>query len=168
MILIIAAMEEEFQALEELMYDKERIIVKGIQVTTAMMDKHQVVLIKSGVGKVNAAYTTTTILNEYPIDLVINIGSAAGINQNVAIKVLDLIIASKVCYHDVDLSAANRPYGKIGGLPIYFETAYQEQIKELFKEELDHVYFNTIASGDQFINNDQRFKWINDNFKDVV
>lgn len=57
-------------------------------------------MLKSGIGKVNAAMSTTILIERYHPDLIINTGSAGGLNPE--LNVGDLVISDDVCHHDVD------------------------------------------------------------------
>ena len=78
MIAIIGAMDEEVSAL--LKYYPNALPQERKGVT--YYENDEIIIAKSGVGKVDAAYTTAFLLNNFKIDFVINIGSAGGLQTN--------------------------------------------------------------------------------------
>lgn len=167
MILVIAAMDEEYHELEALMNDKKENEYQGVKYHHGWMDNKEIMLMLSGVGKVNAAYSLTTIINNFDISFVINIGSAGGVVLEHSVKLLDIVIAKKVCYHDVDLTLANRLPGVLPNTPQYFIPSMNEKfLHALEKTELTYHYA-TIASGDQFVCELSKVEYVNENFDDV-
>jgi len=169
MILCIAAMQEEYDALLELMSDPKEEIIHGVNVHKGTINHKDVLLMLSGIGKVNAACSTITILNHYnDIDFIINIGSAGGLENNYHVKQLDIIVGKKVVQHDVDLSSAGYELGQLpGGLPLYFEASVtQAMLDALDKTDLTYHYA-TIASGDSFVASEEKADFIASNFEDV-
>lgn len=167
MILIIAAMSEEYQELEKLMIEKHAGIIHGIKYHQGILNEAKVILMLSGIGKVNAAASLVTVLNEFDIDYVINIGSAGGVVNEHHVKPLDIIVAKKVCYHDVDLTMANRPKGQLPDLPLYFETSITKNMLELLDKEAINYHYATITSGDEFVGRVERVEQIVSEFDDV-
>ena len=167
MILAIAAMNSEYQELEKFLEDKKSGEIDGIKYDIGTIDNKEVMLMLSGVGKVNAAYTFTTILNNFKIDFVVNIGSAGGVVNNHHVKPLDIVVARKVCYHDVDLTLANRLPGVLPNTPQYFEATLNDKMLKAL-DELDLTYhYATIASGDQFVCDLGKVEYITKTFDDV-
>lgn len=167
MILIVAAMEEEYNELAILLENSKKANVQGVNHHLGKLEGKEVILMLSGIGKVNTAASLTTIINEYEIDFVINIGSAGGVLNQYNVKVLDIVVAKKVCYHDVDLTMANRPKGQLPGLPQYFETNVSKQMLELLDESEFDFHYATIASGDEFVGKIERITEIVNTFDDV-
>ena len=167
MILVIAAMEEEYQELEKFLHHKQAAESFGIKYHLGELENKEVMLLLSGVGKVNAARALTTIMNNFAIDFIINIGSAGGIVNEHQVKPLDIVFAKKVCYHDVDLTLANRLPGVLPGLPQYFETALNEKLLAGLNELALTYHYATIASGDQFVCELDKVAYITKTFIDV-
>ena len=63
----------------------------------------RMVLVLSGIGKVNAAVSTSWVIHQFAPDCVINTGSAGGLGQG--LKVGDVVIGETVAHHDVDVTA---------------------------------------------------------------
>jgi len=169
MILCIAAMNEEYDALVDLLDNAKEETSHHVKVHRGQIDNKEVLLMLSGIGKVNATLTLTTILNDYKnIEFIINIGSAGGIKSKYNVKQLDIVVAKKVCQHDVDLTAAgDRPYGEIPGMPLYFETNLQQIMLEALASTNLTYHTATIASGDTFVATEEKANFIEEHFEDV-
>ncbi|MGL4662768.1 MAG: 5'-methylthioadenosine/adenosylhomocysteine nucleosidase [Culicoidibacterales bacterium] len=153
-IAIIGAMKEELKYFLAALENKKEIpLPNQLVLTTGTIFSHDIFVIQSGIGKVNAASNTTQLLALYPIELVINIGSAGGIKENMEIG--DIVIADKTIYHDVDVRAFGYEIGQVPGLPTTYPV--QQSYVELCKEIADRiqlpVHIGMIASGDQFVDN---------------
>lgn len=151
-IAIIGAMKEELKYfLTALENKKETKLRNQLVLTTGTIFSHDIFVIQSGIGKVNAAINTAQLLSLYPIDLVINIGSAGGIKENMEIG--DIVIADKTIYHDVDVRAFGYEIGQVPGLPTTYpvQKSYVELCKTIADNVQLPVHIGMIASGDQFV-----------------
>lgn len=167
MVLIVAAMPEEYEALQKLMQNKREQESNNVKHTLGLLKDKEVVLMLSGIGKVNASMNVTSIINEYDdIHYIVNIGSAGGI-KNLGLKQLDLVLATKVCQHDIDLHEFDHPYGALPGMPVYYESALNDKIIAEIAQ-LDITYHTgCIASGDQFVSQKEKIAFITNHFDDV-
>jgi adenosylhomocysteine nucleosidase len=167
-IAIIGAMEEEVTILRDRIEDKTVEVIAGCEFTFGKMDGVEVILLRSGIGKVNAAMSTTILLEKYAPDYVINTGSAGGYDPNLNIG--DLVISSEVRHHDVDLTVFGYEYGQVAQLPPAF-LADKELIKvaEEGAKEISEVQTiqGLIATGDSFMNDPVRVDYIRDKFSDL-
>ncbi|HZH59717.1 MAG TPA: 5'-methylthioadenosine/S-adenosylhomocysteine nucleosidase, partial [Metabacillus sp.] len=73
-IAIIGAMEEEVTILRDKLDNREQQMIAGSEFTTGVYNGADIILLKSGIGKVNAALSTTLLLDRYKPDYVINTG----------------------------------------------------------------------------------------------
>jgi 5''-methylthioadenosine/S-adenosylhomocysteine nucleosidase len=80
-----------------------------------------VVLVESGIGKVEAGITTEHLIVEFQADVVINSGSAGGIGDG--LHVGDVVVSTATAYHDVDATAFGYQYGQLPGQPARFEAS---------------------------------------------
>ncbi len=167
-IAIIGAMEEEVTRLRDRMDDKTVQVIAGCEFTTGRMDGVDVVLLRSGIGKVNAAMSTSILLEKFTPDYVINTGSAGGYDPE--LNVGDLVISTEVRHHDVDCTVFGYEYGQVPQLPPAF-LADKELIKvatEGAKEISDiQTVQGLIATGDTFMNDPVRVDYIRDKFTDL-
>ncbi|MFC0415783.1 5'-methylthioadenosine/S-adenosylhomocysteine nucleosidase [Cytobacillus solani] len=167
-IAIIGAMEEEVTLLREKIEDKTQEVVAGCEYTSGKMDGVNVVLLRSGIGKVNAALSTAILLERYKPDYVINTGSAGGFNPQ--LNVGDVVISTEVRHHDVDVTVFGYEYGQVPQLPPAFEANSRliHVAEECAKEIKDiQVVRGLIATGDSFMNDPARVEFIRDKFTDL-
>lgn len=167
MIGIIGAMQEEVTALKALMEVKEEKAIHQIPFCLGTLANQNVVLMQSGIGKVNAAYSTTLLLEYFDVDALINIGSAGGLHlhENVG----DVVIGREVCYYDVDVTP-DRVYGQVPGMPVTFKA--DEKLDALVAEVLDELgiphHCGLIVSGDQFVSREDQVNLIKKHFPEAM
>jgi len=116
---IIGAMDEEVTILKSAMNNVTTTKVAGCEFYQGELNGKQVVLTKSGIGKVAAAVATTLLLEKFSPDSIINTGSAGGFDAN--LNVGDIVISTEVRFHDVDLTAFGYEIGQMAQLPAAFE-----------------------------------------------
>lgn len=147
MIGIIAAMRAEVDALLELMDQKQEVEQDGVLFWEGILSQHSVVLMLSGVGKGNAAMTTTLMMKNYHPEYVINIGTAGGLTE--AEEVLDLVISEGVVQHDYDTRALDGE----AGIGLYFsaDARLTSLCEQICKKQGERYHVGLVASGDQFI-----------------
>ncbi|WP_313803199.1 5'-methylthioadenosine/S-adenosylhomocysteine nucleosidase [Cytobacillus sp.] len=167
-IAIIGAMEEEVTLLREKIEDKTQEVIAGCEYTSGKMDGVDVVLLRSGIGKVNAALSTAILLERYKPDYVINTGSAGGFNPQ--LNVGDVVISTEVRHHDVDVTVFGYEYGQVPQLPPAFvaDSRLVEVAEECAKAIKNiQVVRGLIATGDSFMNDPARVEFIRDKFTDL-
>ncbi|EEF84386.1 5'-methylthioadenosine/adenosylhomocysteine nucleosidase [Borreliella spielmanii] len=176
-VLIVTAMDSELEQINNLMSNKEEIVLKeyGLnkKILKGKLSNRNVIAIVCGVGKVNAGVWTSYILSKYNISHVINSGVAGGVvtDKYKDIKVGDVVVSSDVAYHDVDLIKFGHKVGQLMGLPQKFSANKNlvNKATEAVKSKIVGVnaYSGLILSGDQFISPTYINKIIA-NFKDVI
>lgn len=152
-IALIGAMDQEIELLKNSLQNVDTRMVAGYPFYTGMLDGVEVVLLKSGIGKVNAAIGTTLLLQQFEPDCVINTGSAGGFDA--ALDVGDVVISDEVRHHDVDVTVFGYEPGQVPGLPAAFTAdPLLARMAEECIAQMPHV--NTvrglIATGDSFMN----------------
>lgn len=150
---IIAAMDEEMKAIENIMTDIKEINKLDLSIVEGKIRGKECVLTKCGVGKVNAARTTQILIDRYDFEYIINVGSAGAANDN--LKVGDIIIGKSLVQHDFDITAFGHPKGHISNIGTYIESdaLLIEKIENIQKNQINDDYtikIGTIASGDIF------------------
>lgn len=154
MICILGAMEIEVKGLIKLLENKKEFPTEKINHVVGKLYGKDVVVVKSGIGKVNSCVATTYVLQKFPqIDLVINIGVSGGIKPG--IKQGDIVVAVESCQHDFDLSPEGLPKGQLPelGFTNFKSDSKAVSVMALVLDRLEYNYYKgTIASGDQFIN----------------
>lgn len=167
-IAIIGAMEEEVTLLRDHIKNRTQETVAGCEFTFGNMNGADVILLRSGIGKVNAAMSTTILLEKYKPDCIINTGSAGGTNPE--LNVGDAVISTEVRHHDVDVTAFNYEYGQVPQLPAAF-TADEKlmAIAETAAKELNNfqIVKGLIASGDSFMEDPERVAFVQSKFDNL-
>jgi adenosylhomocysteine nucleosidase len=167
-IAIIGAMEEEVTILRDKIENREEIIIAGCEFSTGSINGQEIILLKSGIGKVNAALSTTLLLHQFKPAYVINTGSAGGYLES--LNVGDVVISSEVKHHDVDVTVFNYEYGQVPGLPPAFEADPKlVGIAEMSAKQITDLQVVTglIATGDSFMNDPERVKFVREKFQDL-
>lgn len=141
-IAIITAMESEFNAVCAL-YN----FTGDNNMARAISDGKEIVLIKSGIGKVNGALAAVTACAE-KADLVITTGLAGGIDSSLSQG--DIVLAEKVCYHDVWCGEPNAK-GQVQDMPLYYETPAAIIPKILKNAPQNYFHLGLTVTGDQFL-----------------
>ena len=167
-IAIIGAMEEEVALLRSNIEDSSIETIAGYEYTIGKMDGVDVILLRSGIGKVNAALSTTILLQKFAPDYCINTGSAGGSNPE--LNVGDVVISTEVRHHDVDVTAFGYEYGQVPQMPAAFIADAQlvRLAKECAEDISDiQVVEGLIATGDSFMNDAERVKAVQAIFTDL-
>lgn len=115
---IIGAMDEEVALLRAQIAQCETITLAGVEFYQGTLNGLPVVLMRSGIGKVAAALSTTLLLDHFKPAHVVNIGSAGGFDPNLCVG--DVVIGTELSYHDVDVTAFGYAPGQLPGQPLAF------------------------------------------------
>lgn len=148
---IICAMPEEIKELTARLSDKQVETIGGKDYLQGKISNQQVVLVESGIGKVEAGITTEHLITDFNVDVVINSGSAGGIGQG--LHVGDVIISSETAYHDVDARAFDYVYGQLPGKQPRFKASekWGRALETAGEQTGLNIKRGLIVSGDQFI-----------------
>ncbi|MGM8213797.1 5'-methylthioadenosine/S-adenosylhomocysteine nucleosidase [Virgibacillus sp. W0430] len=165
---IIGAMDEEISYLSQQMDDKQEHTVANTLFITGILNGKKVVLLKSGIGKVNAALATTIMHERFAPTCVINTGSAGGFDQE--LQVGDIVISTEVIHHDVDVTAFQYAQGQVPGMPATFAASSELVSKAVSAMKQLSVQYKTglIASGDAFIEDERQSKEIHRKFPTMI
>ncbi|NLM12191.1 MAG: 5'-methylthioadenosine/adenosylhomocysteine nucleosidase [Epulopiscium sp.] len=164
---IIGAMEEEVTALRNQMQNKELKQIAGMDFYQGILEDKEIILVRCGIGKVNAAICTQALIDHFHVQYIINTGVAGGIYEKLDIG--DIVISSDTVQHDFDTSAFGDPIGTIPRMDESFFKADSKlvELAEKCAENLPskpNVYIGRVASGDQFISSSKQKQNIWDNF----
>lgn len=164
-IAVIGAMEQEVELLRGALQNTKTETIANSEYTTGTYEGKEVVLLKSGIGKVNAAMSTTILLEKFNPKVVINTGSAGGFDA--ALKVGDIVISDEVRHHDVDVTAFGYEIGQMAGMPAAYKSDenLMDVAKQAVKEVGEHNYsVGLICSGDVFMSNPERVEAVRKDF----
>lgn len=164
MIGIIGAMSEEVMAIKALMNNIKLEYHQNQEFIVGTIENKAVVLVLSGIGKTLSALTTTLLLSNFNLDLVINVGSAGGLNSN--LKVLDVVVSNRVAQADFDLTAFG--YGRDFLEKRLSFQADKNLINKIESLNLAGVVVGDMVSSDTFISNKSQVKAILDNFETAL
>jgi len=151
---IIGAMEEEVSRLKEAMSQVSVSQRAGMEFCAGVLCGVEVVVVRSGIGKVNAGICTQILADIYKIDAVINTGVAGSLKNEINIG--DIVLSTDALYHDMDATG----FGYDPGVVPRMETSVFQASKELLKLAKDvcakvnpevGIFEGRVASGDQFI-----------------
>ena len=148
---IIGAMDVEVENFKSAMSDIQKVTVSGMDFYSGKMFNKNVVVVKSGVGKVFAGLATEILCIKFNVNCVINTGVAGSVS---GIKIGETVISSAVCQHDMDTSPLGDPVGLISGINIVSipaDKTLKEEILSCAKNLSIPAISGRIASGDQFI-----------------
>ncbi|MBS4173627.1 5'-methylthioadenosine/S-adenosylhomocysteine nucleosidase [Bacillus sp. FJAT-49736] len=165
---IIGAMEEEVAYLRENMDNPRFETIAGCEFISGTMKGKDVVLLRSGIGKVNAAMSTAILLQHFKPTVVINTGSAGGLDPK--LQVGDIVISTEVRHHDVDVTAFGYEYGQVPQMPPAFEA--NEKLMKIAEDSAKkitdiQVVKGLIATGDSFMSDPERVESIRHKFRDL-
>ena len=163
---IIGAMEVEVKELKEQMQITRQLTKAGMEFCEGILEGQDVVVVRSGVGKVNAAVCSQTMILKYSPDIMINVGVAGGLSDE--FKIGDIAVADSVVEHDMDTSPIGDPVGLISGINLV-NIPCDKKLADLMEQAVSKVGTITskrgvIASGDQFISKQEQRDRIKDNF----
>ena len=154
MIGIIGAMEEEVQALRHAMKIQEEKEIASMVFHRGILYGKEAVVVRSGIGKVNAAICTQILADHFDVDLVINTGIAGSLDA--AIDIGDMVISTDALHHDMDATIFGDPAGQIPRMDTLSFPADEKLVKKAVaaneKANPDiHTFTGRVVSGDQFI-----------------
>ena len=167
-ISVICAMEEEIRTLLTKLEDVQQHTVAGNTFYKGQLYGHEVTLVESGIGKVQAGMTTAILLAEEKPDVVINTGSAGGIGEGLHIG--DVVISSQVAYHDAEATAFGYLPGQLPQQPQRFEGDANtvKQIEAAAKAVDLQPRVGLIVTGDQFIASQDKIKAIKEIYPEAL
>ncbi|MDN3526672.1 5'-methylthioadenosine/S-adenosylhomocysteine nucleosidase [Halomonas sabkhae] len=149
---IIGAMSQEVAQLKAMLEDCETRHHVGSTFHCGRLHDVEVVILQSGIGKVNAAVGTTLLLDMYQPEAVINTGSAGGFGEGLEIG--DVVVSSEVRHHDVDAVVFGYEHGQVPQMPAaYLPDAKLVELARQSVEAMNEVRVTEglIATGDVFM-----------------
>lgn len=162
---IIVAMQKELKLLLPLIENRIEKKIRETGYTEGEIAGHKVAVCQCGIGKVNSAISALTLIESFEPDLVINTGVAGGADKSM--RILDLLIADGVAYHDVWCGPGTE-YGAASGYDRILKTwsGLIDVSRNVLKEE--GVRYGLICSGDKFISRAEEVEEIKRHFPDAL
>ena len=151
---IIVAMDKEYAQLQKV---------------ASSLEKHQIILAKCGIGKVNAALGAQQMINEHHPDIIISSGCAGGNGDD--IEVQDVVVSTELCYHDVYCGKAiddTTVYGQVQGLPARYP-ADQQLLEKAITQHPSPITLHAglIVTGDWFVDSKEKAREIISHFPEA-
>ena len=154
MIGIIGAMEEEVAVLKQDMTVEETIEYASMQFCKGVLCGKQVVIVRSGIGKVNAGICAQVLVDKFGVDVLINTGIAGSLDA--AIDIGDMVISTDLVEHDMDATIFGDPLGQVPRMDTFAFPADPVLVGKAIaaNEEANpdiRTFTGRIVSGDQFV-----------------
>lgn len=168
MVGIIGAMEVEVSKLKEMLQDTETKNKAGMTFVSGSLNGKPVVVVRSGIGKVNASICTQILADEYKVNYIINTGVAGSLHNEINIG--DIVLSKDALQHDMDATGFGYAVGVIPQMEKSIFEADERLIQiaeKCIKEDITDInaFVGRVVSGDQFISDKGKKKWIVDNFQ---
>lgn len=165
---IIGAMEVEVTTLKERMTVEEIVSIASMEFYKGTYHDKKVVIVRSGIGKVNAAVCTQILADRFHVSAIINTGIAGSLQASINIG--DIVVSSDALQHDMDATGFGYPLGTIPQM----NTSDFEADPRLIKIAQDacdkvnpdiHTHVGRVVSGDQFISDNSKKEFLKETFK---
>ena len=167
MIGIIGAMDEEVGRLKEVMTDVEISKKAGMDFYKGRLQGKDAVVVRSGIGKVNAGICTQILADDFHVDCVVNTGIAGSLNAQIDIG--DIVLSSDALQHDMDATGFGYEMGVIPRMPrsVFPADGYLIQLAKQACQKVNpdiKTFVGRVVSGDQFISNKEKKNWLEEKF----
>ena len=164
---IIGAMDEEVNQIKVVMTDVKIKKKAGMDFYEGSLYGKYIIVVRSGIGKVNASICTQILIDEYEVEGVINTGIAGSLKNEINIG--DIVLSTDVLYHDMDATNFGYEYGVIPRMDssIFVADPYLlEKAKEASKKVNEEIgiFTGRVVSGDQFVADKVKKQWIESKF----
>ncbi|WP_310602487.1 5'-methylthioadenosine/adenosylhomocysteine nucleosidase [Anaerosporobacter sp.] len=164
---IIGAMEQEVANLKELMQVDRTINKASMAFMSGKLNDKDVVIVRSGIGKVNAAVCTQILVDEFSVDVVINTGVAGSLRNEINIG--DIVLSTDAITHDMDATGFGYELGVIPQMDnsVFVADEKLVAIAKAVCEEVNsdiNVFEGRVLSGDQFISDHDKKEWLVNQF----
>ncbi len=165
---IIGAMEIEVKHLKEQMQVTNVVKIASLEFNQGTYLGKEIVVVRSGIGKVNAAMCAQILIDKFQVELIINTGIAGGIADDVEIG--DIVISKDALQHDMDATGFGYEVGVIPQMESSVFVADPEIVElaaRVCKKENPEINtcIGRVVSGDQFISAQEKKQWLGDTFQ---
>lgn len=109
---IVGAMSSEVEKLCGMLTRPSALEIAGMRFVSGSFGGENAVVVRCGVGKVNAALCTQLLIDRFGVDALVNIGVAGGVAPE--LRVLDAVVADALVEYDVDMTALGSVRGYLG------------------------------------------------------
>ena len=167
MLGIIGAMDEEVAMIKAQLTDVQVESRAAMDFYKGKLEGKEVVVVRSGIGKVNAAMCTQILADIYSVTGVVNTGIAGSLKAEIDIG--DIVLSSDALQHDMDATGFGYEPGQIPRVETLAFKA-DEGLINLAEECCSrvnpdiHTFVGRVVTGDQFISVKEKKKWLSDTF----
>ncbi len=163
---IIVAMDEELEIILKTMKKDKTETLANMEFHIGEIEGKKIVAVICGIGKVNSAVCTQILISEFGVDCVINVGIAGGIGVDIVPG--DIVIGESLVQHDMDATAFGDVVGQVPRLDT-FDFKADKTLVTLAKEACESIeghnsYVGRIVTGDQFVADLDKIKWLSNTF----
>jgi len=159
-VAIMGAMPEEIEPILKQLDSYERVDFAKNSYYKGRYKTLEVVVAYSKIGKVFSTLTATTMLEMFACDMLLFTGVAGAVNPE--LKIGDLVVATKLAQHDLDITIFGHPHGFVPGGSVYVES--DKDLRALAKIVASkmgiELHEGIIATGDQFIASEEKKEFI--------
>ena len=168
---IICAMDPEALKLIEKLENCEEQVNGFAHYYKGILENHEVVIVRSGIGKVCAAAVTAILITSFKVSVIINSGSAGALDASLNLG--DTVFSTGVAFHDADLTIFGYKKGQMAGHELYFQSSPELIAKaEIAADNVpsirSHVKKGIVLSGDQFISSQEKKEELCHDFKGAL
>ncbi len=163
---IIGAMDVEVAVLKKLVVNPTVTSKAGMEFVSGQIGDKEVVIVKSGIGKVNAGLCVQILADLFSVTHIINTGVAGSLCNDANIG--DIVVSTDAMYHDVDATVFGYQPGQVPQMTASFpadESMRLAAVHACRSAAPDiQVFTGRVVSGDQFICDADKKAWIRDTF----
>lgn len=164
---IVGAMGEEVEAFVGDMKVESEKEYAGMTFYRGQLCGKEVVVVRSGIGKVNSAVCTQVLIDLFDVTLLVNAGVAGGLAKE--IEVGDIVISNDVLTHDMDCTPAGCVLGEIPRMDKWIFEADKDAAGLFFDTSCRvntniRTYMGRVLTGDQFIGGKEKKDYLVENF----
>lgn len=167
MLGIIGAMDVEVAKIKEEMADVKIYQAAGMDFYEGSLRGTPAVVVRSGIGKVNAAVCSQILADRFSVTAIINTGIAGSLRPEINIG--DIVLSRDAVQHDMDAGGFGYKPGQIPQMDVFSFQADQKLL-ELARTSNEKVnpdscaYEGRVVSGDQFISDKNKKAWLKETF----
>lgn len=169
---IIGAMDEEISLIKDSLEIVDEVNYASMNFYICKYVNFNIVLVKCGIGKVNAAICTQVLIDKFNVDFIINTGVAGAVSRDLDIG--DVVVSTDLIEHDFDTSSLGDELGQIPRMDVFSFKADEGLIqlaegagKKVLKDK-DKIKVGRIVSGDQFISDEETIRWLEKTFNPLA
>lgn len=163
---IIVAMEEELEVILKEMDHNKTEIRAGMEFHIGKISGKEIIAVICGIGKVNSAVCAQILISDFKAKQIVNVGIAGGIGKDIVPG--DIVIGDSLVQHDMDATAFGDVVGQIPRLDTFDFKADGTLVrlaKEASEKSTSHKsYVGRIVTGDQFVADLDKIKWLSEEF----